>query len=143
MTDKETKILIHSLEMIAEFYENPLLIHTASEFEKIHKRNIDSLKTLSKERDTAYFIKEVAKYPQFTQDEIKEFVEKSEVNKGNILLMLGGPILALFGLIFNTVKTKGNNLKNTKSKLRELKTINDKLAYVVKNPGFEEMIDKN
>lgn len=143
MNKKELWILTQSLEMIAEFYKNPLLIHTAAEFEKIHNRNIESLRVLSKERETDFFIKEAEKYPQFHQEEIKEFIGNSEVKKSKILLMLGGPILSFLGLIFNTIKTKGNNLKNTRNKLEEVKLINEKLVYVINNPGFEEMIIQN
>jgi hypothetical protein len=136
---KEIRILIYSLELIGNFSEQVESINSSEEFLKIHKRNIDSLINLSKERETDYFKQKVAEYPNFSEIELEEFI-KAKRNDKSLFSAIGGHFLSFIELIYKAAKTRGNSLGYTENKLKQLKSINDSIIYVVQNPGFEELI---
>lgn len=139
MDAKELKILLYSLELISEFWAKPDAIRSGGEFLEIHNRNTASLTKLSQERSTTYFIDKIKEYPSFTEAELDEFIAQHSKDK-SLLSVYFGWLFDLFALIYKTAKTKGNNLGNTKIKLQDVKRINDSVLYVVKNPGFDELI---
>lgn len=140
---KEIRKLIYSLEMISEFSDNVDAVNSSEEFFKIHNRNSAMLLKMSVDRNSDYFVIKVNEYPKLTESEIDEFI-KDKQKAGNLILAMGGWIVYLIVLLFKTAKTKGNNLGGTKNKLQAIKSINNSLIYVIKNPGFEELIkEKN
>lgn len=136
---KEIKILLYSLDLVGNFLENVDSINSSEEFLIIHNRNIESLKNLSNERRTDYFIEKIKEYPHFSENELIEYIKEFKKDK-SLFSALGGHLLSFIELIYQTTKTSGNNLGNTKDKLMDLKRINDSLIYIIQNPGFEELI---
>ncbi len=139
MDAKELKVLIYSLDLVGNFSDRVDSINSSEEFLKIHNRNIDSLVKLSKERFTDYFIMKIKEYPSFTEDELMEYIRQKTKDK-SLFSVMGGHLFSLIEILYRTAKTRGNNLGNTKAKLRDIKRINDSLIYVIQNPGFEELI---
>ena len=137
--EKEIKILLYSLDLVGNFIKRVDSINSSEEFIIIHNRNIDSLKKLSKERHTDFFIEKIKEYPNFNENEIIEYIKQFKNDK-SLFSAVGGHLFSFIELIFRTVKTKGNNLGNTKDKLMDIKRINDSLIYIIQNPGFEELI---
>jgi hypothetical protein len=131
--------LIYSLNIIGNISDRIDSINSSSEFMNIHNRNIEDLRILAKERNSEYFIEKINEYPKLTLSEIEEFINVKRKNS-NMLLFIGGAIFGLIELLYKTAKTKGNNLGGTKNKLKQIKSINESLVYVIKNPGFEELI---
>lgn len=136
---KEIKILLYSLDLVGNFLENVDSINSSEEFLIIHNRNIESLKNLSNERRTDYFIEKIKEYPHFSENELIEYIKEFKKDK-SLFSAVGGHLLSFIELIYQTTKTSGNNLGNTKDKLMDLKRINDSLIYIIQNPGFEELI---
>lgn len=136
---KEIRILVYSLELTGNFSERVDSINSSEEFLKIHKRNIDSLINLSKERETDYFILKIAEYPDFSEIELDEFIKARRKDK-SLFSVVGGHLTSFIEFVYKTAKTRGNNLGNTENKLKLLKSINESIIYVVQNPGFEELI---
>lgn len=137
--NKKIRILIYSLEMIRDFSDKHDSLNSVNEFFEIHERNIKMLTELSVSRDTDYYLLKLNEYPVLSDSEIEEYI-KEKRKSTNLILALGGWMFMLVALVFSTIKTKGNNLGGTKNKLLRIKDINESLIYVIKNPGFEELI---
>lgn len=137
---KAIKRLVYSLQLTAGFAERIDSINSSEEFLIIHNRNINSLKDLSKTRQTDYFLKKVDEYPVIKKIELDEYI-KNRKGSMKIMWVIGGWLMVLISLIIGIARTKGNNLGGTKNKLNDIKRINNSLIYVIENPGFEGLIE--
>ncbi len=138
MNDSEKKILIKSLVLISQFNGNVDLISNGKEFVKIHERNILTLKAVAQERNSKFILNLIDKYPSILENEIDHFISKEKKERSLLSFAAG----KLIGGIVDLIKNKGVSTGMIKSKLDEIKSLNEKLSKIAEDPVYEELYQK-
>lgn len=136
---KRLKVLVYSLELTGNFVDNIDAIGSSDEFLVIHERNISSLRELSHERGTDFYLEKLRGYPEFLKAELDEF-KKRKRNDVSLFRALGGGLARWIESIYTSAKTKGTDLDETISKLEYLKVTNQSLVYAILHPGIEDLV---
>ncbi|MEY5041240.1 MAG: hypothetical protein RLZZ414_788 [Bacteroidota bacterium] len=131
MNNYDLNILTKSLNLIGNFYNDVSVISSIDEFLIIHNRNITILKELSKLENKNYYIEKCNEYPKFTKEELLEYF-RDKTKEKSIFSILGS-FFEVLEYIYKIIKTKGNNLGKTSDKLKQVKSINETLVYLIKN----------
>ncbi len=135
MNTSESLLLIKSLNLLAQFYENVDLVTYGNEYISIHERNVKALTSLAKERDSQFILELTSNFPPLTAAEVDHFKAKTKKEHSLLTVAAGGFI----GGIANLIKNKGNSTGMIKKKLKQFQTLNEKLAKIVEDPIYEEL----
>lgn len=138
MRESDVDILKKSLTIIIGFEERVDLVNSASEFLEIHNRNIQMLKDLGVERQSAFIKKNIGDYPSFRVSEIELFIFRKRKER-SFLWFVGGRRV---GFVYDLIRTRGVLLSQIKKKVAKIKSINQRMYKVVENPIFEEVYEK-
>jgi|TARA_R110000764_G_scaffold206271_2_gene291609 hypothetical protein len=139
MDESNKNVLIKSLNVISNFTENVHLVNSPNEFLEIHNRNLKMLSELSLERKSDFIQNLINKYPTLSITELELYISNQKKEKSLLSVAAGG----IIDSIFNLVKNKGVSLTQIKSKLDEIKFINNKMTKIVEDPIFEELYKNN
>ncbi|MBL0685319.1 hypothetical protein [Aquimarina mytili] len=138
MKKDHKEILIKSLQLISQFNGNVDLISNGREFVKIHERNILTLKEIANERNSTFMSSLIDKYPSIFENEIDHFITKEKKETSLISFAAG----KLIGGIVDLIKNKGISTRMIKSKLDEIKLLNEKLSKIAEDPIYEQLYKK-
>jgi hypothetical protein len=139
MDESNKNVLIKSLNVISNFTENVHLVNSPNEFLEIHNRNLKMLSELCLERKSDFIQNLINKYPTLSITELELYISNQKKEKSLLSVAAGG----IIDSIFNLVKNKGVSLTQIKSKLDEIKFINNKMTKIVEDPIFEELYKNN
>lgn len=139
MNESNKNVLLKSLNVISNFPENVHLVNSPNEFLEIHNRNLKMLSELCLERKSDFIQNLINKYPNLSITELELYISNQKKEKSLLSVVAGG----LIDTIFNLVKSKGVSLTQIKSKLDEIKSINNKMSKIVEEPIFEELYKNN
>lgn len=135
MKETDIDILTKSLKMIASFSDNCAMVNSASEYLKIHSRNISMLEELAILRKSHFIKRKIEEYPDISKTEIEHYIAKERKDR-SLLSITGGIII---DNIYNLIKNKGLSTSQIKHKLKQVQSINETLLKVVENPYLEKL----
>ncbi len=125
LSNSDKDILVKSLDLISDFPRS-ININNASEYIKIHERNLKHLILLKRSDSSDLIADRLRQYPKISEEEVKFYIEKKQ-RKLTWRELLAGKFAFLIGLI----QTKGNSLSRIDSKLKEIARINTSLIQLI------------